>query len=170
MLMEKSKNHIWQILFWTETVIAVLAGWFLFNRSKPGTPEEQPVNNEIVMMEPEMSRTQESPKPVNHYALKGSVAANSFTEYIPSSEFRMEEDATGVTFYSTDGRQLLRCDVLEHLEAHWPDPDDPALLRYRTVYEDWNYRAVFEYVEEWADAAGKTTFKVGPVALFKSTR
>ena len=165
---EKKKVDKWQVLFWIAfALLLVLGGRTLMIKCTGSVVETVAEAGLAVEEEPEVVLLAEVPKPLNHYAIKGSVAANGYTEYIPSSDYQMEVDATGVTFKSNSGRKLLRCDVLEHLEARWPDPNDPALLRYRTVYEDWGYRAVFEYVEEWPGEDGKTTFRLGPVALFR---
>ena len=164
---EKKKVDTWQILFWIAFfLLIVLGGKTLLNKCTDSIVETVAVQEEAEASADPMF-VAEAPKPLNHYAIKGSVAAGGYTEYVPSSDYQMEVDATGVTFKSNSGKKLLRCDVLERLEARWPDPNDPALLRYRTVYEDWGYRAVFEYVEEWPAEDGKTTFRLGPVAFFR---
>ena len=163
--MEKIKVDKWEVLFWVAfgLLVMVLAAWILLEIGRNSIVESVPVQEEA---NPDVQLVAETPKPLNHYELKGSVAAGGYTEYVPSSDYQMVADETGVTFLSKGGQKLLRCNVLEHLEARWPDPNDPALLRYRTVYEDWGYRAVFEYVEEWSED-GKTTFRLGPVAFFR---
>lgn len=163
--MEKKKVDKWEVLFWIAFVLLlVLGGTMLLNKCSDSIVESVATQGEVI--EPEALMEMEAPKPLNHYSLKGSVAAGGYTEFVPSSDYVMEEDDDGVTFKSPGGQKLLRCDVREHLDARWPDPNDPALLRYRTVYEDWGYRAVFEYVEEWSED-GKTTFRLGPVAFFR---
>lgn len=163
--MEKEKGNKWKVLFWVAfgLLVVVLTAWILLEIGRNSIVESVPVQEEA---DPDAQLVAETPKPLNHYELKGSVAAGGYTEYVPSSDYQMVADETGVTFLSKGGQKLLRCNVLEHLEARWPDPNDPALLRYRTVYEDWGYRAVFEYVEEWSED-GKTTFRLGPVAFFR---
>lgn len=164
--MEKIKVDKWEVLFWIAFVLLlVLGGTMLLNKCSDSIVESVATQEEVI--EPEALMEMEAPKPLNHYELKGSVAAGGYTEYVPSSDYQMVADETGVTFLSKGGQKLLRCDVREHLDARWPDPNDPALLRYRTVYEDWGYRAVFEYVEEWPGEDGKRTFKLGPVAFFR---
>ncbi len=161
------KTNTWKTLFWAALALfLLLLGGVVWKW--PRSASEKPVITEDIMAEPVTSMAPEAPQPLNHYALKGSVAAGGYTEFVPSSDYRIEEDSRGVTFVSPQGKKLLRCDIMEHLEARWPDPEDPALLRYRTVYEDWGYRAVFEYVEEWPDGAGGIRFKLGPVAFFRS--
>jgi hypothetical protein len=170
---EKKKVDKWQVLFWIAFfLLMVLGGKTLLSRCTASVVQTvAAAEEEVVVAEeeavPDALFVAEAPKPLNHYAIKGSVAAGGYTEYVPSSQYRMEVDEKGVTFLSNSGRKLLRCEVMEHLSARWPDPNDPALLRYRTVYEDWGYRAVFEYVEEWPGEDGKTTFKLGPVAFFR---
>ena len=169
------KNNTWKTLFWVMlTLFLLLLCALVWVCTRPVVEEqlvetiEEQLLTEDSMAEPVSTISPEAPQPINHYALKGAVAAGGYTEFVPSSDYRMEEDSRGVTFLSPQGRKLLRCDIMDHLEARWPDPDDPALLRYRTVYEEWGYRAVFEYVEEWPDGQGGTRFKLGPVAFFRS--
>ena len=165
--MEKEKGNKWKVLFWVAFgLLVVLAGWTLWQKARESIVETAVVQEEAEAA-PDALLVVEAPRPINHYELKGSVAAGGYTEYVPGNDYQMVVDDTGVTFLSKSGKKLLRCNVLEHLEARWPDPDDPALLRYRTVYEDWGYRAVFEFVEEWPGEDGKTTFRLGPVAFFR---
>ena len=164
---EKKKVDKWEVMFWIAFfLLVVLGGKTLLNKCSASIVETVAPQEEVI--EPEALMEMEAPKPLTHYAIKGSVAAGGYTEYVPSSDYVMEVDDNGVTFKSPSGKKLLRCDVREHLDARWPDPNDPALLRYRTVYEDWGYRAVFEYVEEWPGEDGKRTFKLGPVAFFRT--
>ena len=165
---EKKKVDKWEVLFWIAfALLVVLGGKTLLSKCTDSIVETVAVQEEAEVA-PDALFEIEAPKPLNHYAIKGSVAAGGYTEYVPSSDYVMEVDDNGVTFLSPGGRKLLRCDVRERLDARWPDPNDPALLRYRTVYEDWGYRAVFEYVEEWPGEDGKKTFKLGPVAFFRT--
>ena len=164
---EKKKVDKWEVLFWIAfALLVVVGGKTLLSKCTDSIVETVAVQEEAEVA-PDALFEAEAPKPISHYALKGSVSAGGYTEYVPSSDYVMEVDEKGVTFKSTGGRKLLRCDIKEHLDARWPDPTDPALLRYRTVYEDWNYRAVFEYVEEWPDENGNVTFRLGPVAFFR---
>ena len=163
--MTKPKENIWKILFWIAVaLLVVLAVVFIIDKARSTIVEDVP-RQSLPLPEPVVEP--EVPQPLHHYELKGAVAVGGFTDYILSTDYKMEVDERGVTFTSPGGRRLLRCDVMERLEARWPDPNDPALLRYRTVYEDWGYRAVFEYVEEWPGEDGKTTFRLGPVAFFR---
>jgi len=161
--MTKPKENIWKILFWIAVaLLVVLAVVFIIDKARSTIVEDTP-RQSLPLPEPVI----EPEQPLQHYELKGSVAVGGYTDYVLSTDYKMEVDERGVTFTSPGGRKLLRCDVMERLEARWPDPNDPALLRYRTVYEDWGYRAVFEYVEEWPAEDGKTTFRLGPVAFFR---
>jgi hypothetical protein len=165
--MEKSPERVWQILFAVTFVLLLVMCGDKIRKTGTCLLSSRPAQTEVAPEAEMPAAVMEAPKPLHHYELRNAVPTEGYTEYVPSSQYQMQADANGVTFLSPSGKQLLHCNVMERLNARWPDPEDPALLRYRTVYEDYGYRAVFEYIEEWNGPDGSTTFKPGPVVLFR---
>ena len=102
-------------------------------------------------------------EPVVH-ELQGPIDLQGYTVLVPSSQYHYYEDGKEAVFYldDTKGEELLRCGIVERLEAGAEGND--AL-----IFRNEGYMAVFTYVVDLREASASEVFRTGTAMLFKKT-
>ncbi len=99
------------------------------------------------------------------HELAERVDLGDYTVLIPSSEFSSFEDSVCFCFLSVDRADtLLRCDILERLNAEVPD-------RQLLVYENGKYKAIFKEIVDYRGPGDipAYNFTTTGALLFKKT-